>query len=328
MAQLIKKIEEVKQVVPMNMTADFDRLNPFLSNAERLYVLNIIGKAEFADMQTAYTNAGFNTASIIDPFVKQGLIIAQKIICNIGYLFAIPVLSVSVGAGGIQISSNADKKTAFQWQVEEIKKSLQDLGGSAIEELLIFAEENPLIFDKYIASDSYQKQKKYLISTATEFSDYFEIKNSRFLFQSLTSIMYRVEAQTIEKTFGENFLATLKLATATPQQKKLCNKYIKPALALLTAAKAINERIFAFNDGVVTFNFIGTTQENLKASKEVLQENILPIVNSLTHDANLFLQDAQAFITANAADFPAFIVPQPTRRFKARNKPTSGIFMT
>lgn len=328
MAILIKTIAEVKAVIPMNMTADFERLNPFLANAERLYVQNLIGKDEFTDMQTIYTNASFNTANIIDPIVKKSILIAQKIICNIGYLFAIPLLSVSVGASGIQINSSADKKNAFQWQIEDIKKSIQELGGSAIEEMLILADENPLIFDKYIISENYQKQKKYLITTAAEFSDYFEIKKSRFLFQSLCSLMYRVESQIIEKTIGENFLATLKLPNTTAQQKKLSNKYIKPALALLTVAKAINERVFAFNDGVVSYNFIAANQENLKSSKEVLQEKILPLVKSLTDDANVFLQDAQSFITANASDFPTFVAPLPNRRFKATNRPDSGIFIT
>lgn len=328
MANLIKHIDEVTRQVPMNKLADYDKLEPFLANAERLYVLNLIGKLEFADLLAAYTSATFNTDLIIDSTIKQAILNAQRIISNIGYLFAAPLVSLSIGPNGIQIHSTADKKTAFQWQIEDLKRALQDLGGGGIEDLLLHLEENPLVFDKYAASENYQKQKKYLITTATEFSEYFDIKNSRFLFQSLGAIMYRIEAHVIEKSLGEGFLEALKQPNLSAPKKKLCNKYIKPALALLTAAKAIHERVFSFNEGVVTFNFVGTTQENLKASKELLEEKIMPLVNSLTGDANQYLADAKELILANLTDFPEFTEPLPERRFKAKNRKDAGIFMT
>jgi len=327
MAKLIKAIGEVRAHVPSNMTADFDKINPFLENAERLYVMHLIGKDEFLSLLGVYTAAQFKLEQIIDEDVRQAIIIAQKIICNLGYLFGLPMISVSIGTGGIQIQSSADKKTAFQWQTDEIKQALQELGFGAIEELLDHLELYPEKFSDYIASENYTKQKRFLINTAAEFSDYFEIKKSRFLFQSLCSLMYRIESNVMEKIFGEEFFQSLKAPDVSGKKKKLADKYIKPAIALLTGAKSVKERVFSYNDGIVTYNFLGTTQ-NLRESKELSADKIDPVVESLTAEANIFLQDAKDYITKNPEDFPDFVEQLPQRRFKGTNRKEAGIFMT
>lgn len=328
MAKLLKKIEEVRKHVPSNMTADFDKISPFLDNAEKLYVYNLIGKDEFNSIAAVYEAAEFNLDNVIDPVIKQAIFFAQKISSNLGYLFGVPIISLSIGSGGIQIQSNSEKKTAFQWQTDELKDSLQELGHTAIEELLEWLEEHPDKFSAYIASENYAKQKRFLISNAKDFSQYFDIRASRFLFQNLCSIMYRVEAQTMEKLFGEDFYQSLKADDASEVKKKLATKYIKPALALLTGAKSIKERIFSYNNGVVGYNFVAASTQNIKENKELSEEKIEPLYKSLTDDANAFLQDAQEFIAKNATDLPEFIPQEAKRRFKATNRKDSGLFMT
>jgi hypothetical protein len=328
MAKLIRSIVEVRAHVPNNMTTDFDKINPFLENAERLYVVHLLGKEEFLSLLNIYIAADYKLENIIDEEVKEAIFIIQKVICNLGFLFGLPLISVSIGSAGIQINSSADKKTAFQWQTDEIKQSLQELGFGAIEQLLDHLELFPDKFSDYIASKNYINQKRFLISTAANFTEYFDIKGSRFLFQSLCTLMYRIEDQVMEKIFGEVFFQSLKSPDASPAEIKLANKYIKPAIALLTGAKSIKERVFSYNDGVVTYNFLGSTQQNLRESKELSDDKINPLVESLTADANAYLQGAKDYINANLTDFPAFEEQLPQRRFKGTNRKEAGIFMT
>ncbi|MBC7416640.1 MAG: hypothetical protein H7325_00610, partial [Pedobacter sp.] len=256
MAKLITTIIEVREHLPVNFTADFDRLKPYLDNAERLYILKVIGKTEFEELATIYQTAANTVSAIVDDKVRAAVFAAQKIITNIGFLMAVPTLSLSIGAAGIQIHSNTEKKQAFQWQVEDFKSSLQEIGFGGIEELLEILTSNPIIFSSYINSNEYLANTKYLITTAEEFNKHFEIKSSRFLFQTLGSLMARIEVHVLERIFGEVFMASVKAANATVPLKKLSAKFLKPALALLTGARAINEQIISFNQGVASFNFI------------------------------------------------------------------------
>lgn len=327
MGRLIKNISELRGQVPVNFSEDdLDRLQPFLDQAERQYVMQLIGKAELLSLANVYDAAGNNVNLIVDADVKEAIIICQRIISNLGYLFGVSVLNLSIGATGIQIHSSDTMKTAFQWQINDLKASFQDLGFNAIEELLAHLESNPTKFSDYIASEQYTNQKQFLISTAADFSFYFDIKKSRFLFMSLCSIMFRIEAQDIAKIFGAGFLDSLKADAATLAQKTLANKYIKPAIALLSAAKSIKERIFSYQDGQVVFSFQGSTN-NLKESQQVLTEKIQPLCDSLIYDANEFLQDAQAYILANPTKFIGYVPPAAQRRFKAKNDPKKGLFI-
>lgn len=327
MAKLIKNITEVRKHITVDFSEpDLDRVQPFLDNAEHLYVYKIIGNAEFESLAGIYQTAGFNVETIVDADVKEAVINCQRIICNLGYLFAIPRLNLNIGASGIQIHSSETMKTAFQWQIEDLKNSLRELGFNAIEVLLAFLESKPTKFADYIASENYTAQKQYLISSAEQFSFYFDIKSSRFLFQSLGSIMFRIESQVIAKLFGLTFLTSLKADDASAEKKELAKNYIKPAIALLTASKSIKERIFSYNDGVVAFNYAGSTQ-NLKESQQLLTEKIEPLCASLEADANQFLQDAQDYIFANPLAFEGYTPPIAQRRFKAKNNPDTGVFM-
>jgi hypothetical protein len=316
--QLIKELDEITKQVPVNMTSDFDVIAPFLRTAEVTYVHRLIGKEQFDALVTAYDGDPSNEED-------EAISLCQKVIANLGYYFAIPVLSVSVGSSGIQVFSNTDTKQAFQWQVNDLKDALQGLGFGAIEELLNYLEADPENFGPYSLSDQLQAQKTCLIRTAIDFNDHYEISNSRFVFQSITYIMKRVEQQTLAKQLGSTFLESLKGDELTQKQKMLVTLYLKPALALLTIGKAIIERVITLQSGVATYNFRGRAENN-NETQAASNQQVEDMACQLNDDGDLYLQDGLQYINDNLADFEGFDPPMPRRRFKVTNNKHKGVW--
>lgn len=323
--KLITTIGEVQKFIPINMTSDIDVIAPFISNAELVYIKSVIGKEQFQAFVTAYETAQNIPGDIEDEVIKEAVLICQKIISNLGYYQAIPVLSVTIGSNGIQVSSNEQTKQAFQWQVEELKTSLLELGFMAIEELLIFMEESPDKFTAYIDSDQYQKSESFLVENAAEFTEHFDINGSRYLFQRMTYIMKRIEDQEIVKRLGKDFYEVLKSDTIEGNKKILVDTYLKPAIVLLTVSKAIIERIISLDSGRAVINFKGT-YGNMKESIAPERETVKEMSNQLYNDGMEILQSGLEFIAANLSDMEGFLPQSSRRRFKVTNDKTKGLF--
>jgi len=323
---LIDTIAEVQLYVPVNMTSDMDVISPFIAAAENMHVIKLIGQEQFNVFKTAYTDAAKDIEAIADADIAAAITCCQNIISNLGYYLGLPVISLSIGSSGIQINSNENTKNAFQWQVNDLKDALMNLGFTAIESLLELLDSKTDKFSEYAASDQRKAAHSLLITSATDFNQYYEIASSRYVYKNLAYIMKRVEDQTVKRLLGADFFESIK-SDADPgdQMKELINSYLKPGIALLTIAKGVTERIVSFQDGSVTVNFKGKT-ENMSESLAPTSAQIAETVEPLVADAHVFLQDGLDFIIANPDDFPDYVQPDLRRGFKFKNCRDKGVF--
>jgi hypothetical protein len=325
--KLIKTIAEVQKNVPVAMTSTFATIAPFLQSAEVMYLVRIIGKEQVAALLQAYNyDAQAQPPQDVPKSTHlQAIELCQKIIANLGYYLAVPVLSVTISPNGININSTDTTKNAFQWQTEDVKDALLNLGFNGIEELLELIEDNAVDFQPYTQSDLYKRQQASLIKSAADFSYYYDIESSRFIYQNIFSLIRRVEDQTMVRLFGAAFYQSLTAGNLSAKKQLLVDKYLKPGLALLTASKAMVERVITLKGARVAFNFNGA-YNNMKESMAATRDQIKDTTTQLDADGNDFIAAGLQFITDNPADFEDYIVPVVKRRFKFNNDPDKGIF--
>lgn len=315
--QLIKTLAEIKAQVPVNMTSDFNVVKPFLRTAELAYVKRIIGADQFDALVALYPADG-------DPNQAEAILLCQKIIANMGYVYGLPVLSVNIGSSGITVTSNDQTKQAFEWQVSDLKDALIELAFRGIEELLELLESNPDDFADYAASPELAAQEDLLISSAADFTKLYEIGASRLIYQSTAYIMRRIQDQNLVKIYGLDFVQALKSPDLAEPLLDLLNTYIKRGLALHTVAKALIERVITLENGRVAFNFKGRAG-NMNQSQPASSQQIADMSDQLITDGDIFLQDGLQHILDNPDLFPGFTVPTPRRRFKVTNKKFRGL---
>lgn len=311
--KLIKTIEEVQDLIPVSMTSTIRTVQSYFGIAERM-IVQLIGRAQFDALVAAYEAGPADPPADDDLKLADAVRFAQTIEVNLGYYFATPILSVNIGSGGITINSNENTKQAFNWQVSDVRRSLLEIGFNSIEELLELMENNPAVFPDYHASDEYKKQNRYLIKSAAVFSDKFEIGGSRYVFHCIAYIMRRVEKQDVEPLFGEAFLEALKSSVLSDPYKKLLDEFLQPGIALLTAAKALRERVITLERGVATINLEGnydTAKKQQVAEKEQMDD----MYDQLTADGNKFLSAGMDYVLENTDLFPDYEEPEAKRGF-------------
>ncbi|MGY4385640.1 hypothetical protein ACVWYN_002686 [Pedobacter sp. UYP24] len=326
--KLITTIDEVQETLPVSFTSTIDRVRPFIAAAERNYLLAVIGKAQYEVLVDAYVAADRIAKDIADTEIQEAVLICQRIISNLGYLTGIPVLNVNFTDAGISVTSTSDIKQAFKWQVEDVKSAILELGFTAIEELLIFMEEDsPDKFPEYLNSENYTKRHQYLITDAADFSDNFNINNSRYIFKMLSYLMKRVEEQVVKRLYGATFFESLKTEELSGKSLTLVKDYIMPGIALLTGAKGIIERVISFKNGIASVNLDGnydSEKNNIAASRD--QMNMA--MEQLNIDGSAFLQSGLQFVLDNLVDFPSYQQIAPKRRRNIGNSKDKGIYAT
>lgn len=325
----IATIEEIKKYVSINVTSTFNKVDPHFSRAERKHLVPLIGSVLFNSQITAYNSALKKVEDM--PVVPQGLqVLIQEAVANIGSLNFLAQAQLQMSDNGIRISVNNEMKTAFQWQIEDLKFQLGKDGYDALEEILIYLEANTATFDTWKTSDAYYLQKGFFVNTAAEFDKHFHINGSRLTYLMLRYLIRRVEDQDIRPLLGAAFYNELKTAikndAVSADQKTLISEYLAPGVTLLAVAKAITERAVEVTEFGVSVNLYGY-YGNMKQKDPAKLEDRQPMIDQLLKDGAKFIKDGLELVQANPLLYPTFEAPEIQKtNFTTVNTEDSGFF--
>lgn len=304
-----KDIADYKKYVSVNSSMDFDNLSIYLNNVDRTVLKRFLGQAFFAELQTAY-NASIATSPT--PITGKTATVVE-LIRQASAIYAlakwVPFGQLNIDDAGIRIANTEHFKTAFQWQINDLVKSLNDAGTSVFDELLIYLETNVSDFTTYKNSDEFKSNTYLFISNSTAFSArYSAFINSPSQFYKLKSIIEKVEDFSIKPVLLPDLFTELKTqisaANLTNENKELL-AVIRPAVAHLTVARAINELAAELNpEGFLVFDNTGgrdTINNKKQADKELVR-----IQESAQRDGETYLKLLGEYLEDNKSNYPTF----------------------
>ena len=321
---LITTVAEVQSYVAVNSTSSINNLRPYLRLSQRNYLLPVLGSDFFESLVAIYDEADHLVSTIVDEKEKKVIMLAQEAISNLGIMHALPILSVQVGANGIQVIKNEQMGPASQWRTEQVFDSLSEVGHQAIDSLLSYLEEEKTKFTVWAGDPVYSTYQKYFIRSAKEFSGYYNIRESRYLFHIIQYCMQRIEEFEIKKAIGSNLFEKLKTDDKSGglagKFEILLNEYLKPAITLFTIAKALQERLIEMKSGSISIRFKGTNTDNMYESRPPQKDELESAVSSLKEDARKWIVEAQSYIAENTDPFEALATVTVSRkRMNAKN---------
>ncbi|UZR95935.1 DUF6712 family protein [Chondrinema litorale] len=304
MELFIKTTEEIRDYVPANVSFDFKNVKPFLQLAQDKYIYPFLDQDFYQELWD-----GYNTNSLTDK-LKQVLYHAQNAIVNIGFMLYIPHGNVQVSSSGIHIATNEQKKTAFSWQVNQLRDSHLNIGYNAIDDLLLYLESNiqDPEFVKWKNGSGVTLKRESLIQSAVEFSKYVNIKSSRRVFMLLYAIMQRIEREIpelISEELFEEIITQVKNTAANSvslENQKLLT-FIKPFIAFATIAKAANEISLQITDQGIT---IVESYQTIEKKSIVDDARLINLINDSRHEASKAKTKLEAFLNDNADTYPLF----------------------
>ena len=242
---------------------------------------------------------------------------------------------MTVSGTGIHILSTETSKTAFPWQVSNLRRTLEGRGQSDLDTLVQWLEDNypsSAELQAWAASEAGLRHRRELFTSTAEFQEYENIGDSRAVFQLLGPVRRRQEAFELGRVLGPAFLQELRDQVRdralTSDNKNLLRTYVLPALAALTVGHATGEMGLKFTGDGIKLMVARTDDSNAKEADAGLDQ----LMANKTHEAlatgTRYLTQLTSYLdrTASATRFatyfnsPAYTAPAPapSRDFTAK----------
>jgi hypothetical protein len=207
---LITTIAEFKQYLAIDVNTSMDTLSPYITEAEMLYILPLLGKEFMDEVQAAYT------ASKLDPEAPGYAALPASIALLLPYIHrplayyaqlqSISHLSVTFGDMGIRQHRAEDSDAAPRWKEDKLMFQALHNGDIYADVLLEYLELNasPTTYGTWFASSYNTKNSGYLVYGTAIASRHIDINNSRRVFTKLIGKLREVETRYIPKLIGQD----------------------------------------------------------------------------------------------------------------------------
>ncbi|UOX32419.1 hypothetical protein LXD69_10180 [Flavobacterium sediminilitoris] len=290
---ILTSTSDLKKYIAIAASFDFEDFAPYIEKAVNTYTRKYVGA-----LHTALENESTGTNAIIENQAREYL---RSALANFAWFLYIPLASVQMDSAGISVVQNDNKKSAEWWQIKDIRRELLRSGHESMDLLLAILEANPTIFADYATNYS-SINNELLVPSASVFSKYYNIFDSRQTYLALQPIIRLVQDQYISTMLCPELIESLKVdVTGNIKAVKLA---IQKAIVSLTIAKVSNNGLFILDDrGMrVDFeNFSDGRRESASYGKSVDQLKML--ADEQIANGSQYLKIAKELILNNLSDF-------------------------
>lgn len=306
------KMEEVRQFVPVSVSSDINSLLPHIANAERDYLIPVIGREMYDQLQSFYdhgtissdSSSGASAESIRK--IGELLSLAQSAVVHIAYWIGYDLLNSHVSDAGFKRTEADSVKSLFKYQEDSLKKYFRTNGFNGIDTILQYLEENISDFPKFKASEQYTLLQSSFIANTTTFNGIVYINNSRLTFLRMKPHLQLVEEIDIAPLLGVITLAELKdemLKDSPSATKMAILPYIRKALVYLASALLMEESGADLTDNGLYFTSTAATTSNDTEHKPSGSDRVAILVKRNRNIGSAYLDQIRSFLVAHAAEW-------------------------
>lgn len=307
--QIIISEEEVQEVLANN--GDFELKQGWFDSAYKKYIYPIISLEMINDVEDELKEEA------------EGLI--KTAVINFALANNFFKIVLEIDSSSIKDNS-AKEERATKEDKESLLQGLFADGYQAVEDLIIFLEENEEDFSDWKDSAKYTKLKSSFINSASLFQKYVDIGNSRQVFLKLWPSIQKVERK-LKKLLPDGLYTKLLSKDDNIDDAlltKLLDDYLLPYIAHKALAEAIPSGAVMFrNDSIVAYDDTNTNKRtgyrtaDRATLKEMQQQN--------EQDAQECLQDLLDLIEANKQGLGIVDQPQASTALVYESKPGSSL---
>jgi hypothetical protein len=139
---LITTIAELKQYILIEDNAKIKTLQPFIDQAEQLYIIDLLGKDFYDEFLPLYIGSVASSPVALSDDNKKLLPYIQRCQSYYAQLLAIDQLSVTFGELGIRVHRSEDSDAASDRKTEKLQVGALKNGDIHADKLLEFLEQN------------------------------------------------------------------------------------------------------------------------------------------------------------------------------------------
>ena len=243
---LINNTDELKEYIPASVTLEFADIRPKVRLVEREIIQRIFSKAVYTRLTTIEAPTDQDTA------LKE--LLAESV-AHLALLDYLAFGQVQINSAGVQIASNETMKTAFEWQIDELKTQCSRQGWSAIESALEYCETLPDgdLKTLWEQTESYTTNQSRLLPTLRKFETFVNLGHSRVLFNKLLPIIHEKQEEVILPAVGKALFDKLVNPEAEQDETKKAaltqaHRLASRALAYLTVGEGFQDSMLILSD--------------------------------------------------------------------------------
>jgi hypothetical protein len=285
----------------VSQASNFDNLVPHLANAERDYLIPVIGQPMYDELQEFYEATYPDDPTEVQEKTKELLNLCQSAVAHIAYWIGFDLLNTHI-SDGFKRTETDKIKGLFKYQEENLKSYFRTNGFNGLDSVLKYLEENIASFGEFKASDAYTVLKSAFIPNTDIFNSIVFINKSRLTFLRMKPHIQLLEDTEIVPLLGSVAFAELKdeMEKDSPDAKMMAIlPYIRKPLAFLASALLMEESGADLQDNGLYF-----TTSNDTERKPSETDRIAVLVNRNRNLGNAYLDQLRSYLVAHAADWP------------------------
>ncbi len=320
-------MEQIRTFLSVSASSDFNLVAPHIINAERDYLLPVIGAVLYEQL-IAFQETEF-LAELTESEQKtfQLLRLAQSAVIHIAYWIGFDVLNSLITDGGFKRTETTTVKGLYKYQEDNLKNYLRTSGFNGLDTVLQYLELNLADFEAFTQSPAFSVMKTSFIPTTYIFNDIVFINNSRLTFLRMKSHIQLLEDTDIAPILGPVAYAYAKaeLAKENPASKVLSLlPYIRKPLAYLASAMLMEESGADLTDNGLYFTAVAAIYPNDTNHAPAASDRILALAQRNRALGNAYLDLLRSYLTANASLWSE--VPPSTGKLFRRNNTDKKTF--
>jgi len=242
---LFKDTDEISAILPIGVGNDFNRYKPHIENAEKRFIVPLIGADLYNDLVEFYGSEYPAEPNDTDKLNLELLGKTQFAIIHLAFFIGFDFLNINISDAGFQRIESEYTKGLYKYQEDSLKSFFSEAGFNALDDILVFLENNIASFEKYMNSTNYTAFAKSFLPTVKVVQEIpFDIHNSRLILLALQPAISFFEDTTIRTLLGTEIYDTVKAEMVKEDvdaKVKLILPFIRKILIYLSTAMLMEE---------------------------------------------------------------------------------------
>lgn len=310
---LIKTIEEIKELLPVSLASDFNRLKPHLENAERDYLVPAIGENMMLELNEFVESPPAEPLTDVQESMKELLQLAKISLIHLAFWIGYDTLNAYISDGGFRRIETEKIRSLYKYQEDSIRDYFKATGFNGIDAMLELMESKPDDFLEFYASPAYDQLKELFIKDTVTFHGIYFIGRSRLVFMRLVPYMKTVADLYIKPLMGTTNYETLRAAMITGPMTAPATailQLIQKPVAFLATALLMEDSGAELNDrGLFFAGKMATNMDNtVQTPAEIERVNALVKRNRGIGES--YLAAIKTYLLDNAADWNGYAAPK------------------
>lgn len=303
---LLRDIDRVKEILPVNVSFEFAKLKPFAFDAERI-IEDTIGSELYNELDTHYNAEPFVPSTHQDAVIK----LLQEPITYLAFHIGFDILNTVFSNQGFHRIENEEsgKKALFQRQEENLKLGFKHNGYNRLDIALKYLELSKVNFPTWTASEAYTLMLRNFVNSTDEFTKIYNINGSRLVFLKLRNQQTVAEDFDILPLIGREFFDELKTQILADSLSAVNAKFLQllqKAVAFRTIYRGGVELLAELNEYGLYQKQIVENSKNFKTKSAAVADLYESIFGRAKAMGHAYLKTCESFLKANIGDYPTY----------------------